>query len=133
MLKITKPEEQEWFLEELAKLSEDDDYCSPCEAVVEPDNGVSGIWVHTEESGDPGALAEVIAEWQRKFKSKEEVIISYALTCSKPRLGEFGGGAILIYRGKIYGFDGQADAMTKLRQLKRTRAVGGRRSKRERT
>jgi hypothetical protein len=58
----------------------------------EPD----GIWFshHNNESADVDAFAEVVAGLQLDLKAKEPFVFSYAYTCSKPRLSEFGGGAI---------------------------------------
>jgi hypothetical protein len=56
----------------------------------------SNVWFYAEECGDPGFVAEIVFEYFKKFNKKECFSISYAETCERPRVGEFGGGALFV-------------------------------------
>lgn len=62
-----------------------------------------GYYIYTEEYGDP----DMAAEWihilmQLNVITETKVLLEWAFTCSKPRPGEFGGGACLITKQKIH-------------------------------
>ncbi len=74
---------------------EEEGYCG-----VKADMERDGIWFHVEESGTP-AHCEVIARaLVEELNLDEPFVCSWACTCSKPRIDEFGGGAFLVRRGK---------------------------------
>lgn len=54
------------------------------------------LWIYTEESGDPHQVAVLVRRFLRKFRPDDCFILSYAETCSKPRVGEFSGGAFFV-------------------------------------
>jgi hypothetical protein len=54
------------------------------------------LWLYTEESGSPERVAHLVQKFLRRFRPKESWSLTYATTCSKPRAGEFGGGAVFI-------------------------------------
>ena len=56
-------------------------------------NGVS-IW--SDEHGDIDSVVSFVQAFLRKFSPKGRWAMGWAETCSKPRAGQFGGGAILI-------------------------------------
>lgn len=55
-----------------------------------------GAVAHSDESADVSALAELISFAMRRHGIAEPVVIEWAETCSKPRPGEFGGGAAVV-------------------------------------
>jgi hypothetical protein len=57
--------------------------------------------VYCEDSGDPEPAAFFIQRVLEHEGSNECVLFEYAFTCSKPRAGEFGGGAAFITRDTI--------------------------------
>jgi hypothetical protein len=66
----------------------------------------SGIWFAHDESSDPDLVAEIISALQKEFKAKETFVFSYCYTCSRARVGEFGGGAYAVLPdGKILHCD----------------------------
>jgi len=69
-----------------------------CEVLTQDDGS---IWIHGEESGDLDRIADAVSEWQLKFDIQEPWSLQWADTCSKPRLDEFGGGAVFIHKGEI--------------------------------
>ena len=79
---------------EEGKYDSDYDYCG-CDAVLEDD----GVWFHADESihtEHMEAIARVLIE---ELEINEPFYCSWAYTCSKPRIDEFGGGAMVIQRG----------------------------------
>ena len=55
-----------------------------------------GIWFYTEEYGNVDILANLIQSFFEKFRPSATMGITWSETCSKPRLSEFGGGAVFI-------------------------------------
>jgi hypothetical protein len=70
-------------------------YCE-CQAEVMDD----GVWFHGDESMDPEHVAEFARDLIEELEIDEPFYCSWAYTCSKPRVDEFGGGAFVIVRGK---------------------------------
>jgi hypothetical protein len=65
-----------------------------------------GVWFYAEEGGYPEVVAAMIASLQEYFEDDRKHVFSWAYTCSKMRLDEFGGGAAGIVRGQdIYIVD----------------------------
>jgi hypothetical protein len=59
------------------------------------------IWIHGDESFDIELAVQVIQLVLDNFTLPEPyIILSWAFTCSKPRVDSFSGGACLIQRGK---------------------------------
>jgi hypothetical protein len=54
------------------------------------------LWVYEEESGWPDNFAWLVQKFLKKFRPGQCWSLSYAVTCSKPRVGEFGGGAAFV-------------------------------------
>ncbi len=82
---------------ETERLQEDDEY-GYCDNLACMDR--DGVWFHTEESGNPEQVEIVARALVEELKIDEPFICSWAYTCSKPRIDEFGGGALLVRRGK---------------------------------
>ena len=82
---------------ETGRLYEDDDdgYCG---TKAELESG--GVWFHEEESGTPEHVEMIARALVEELKIEEPFVCSWAYTCSKPRIDEFGGGAFLVRRGK---------------------------------
>lgn len=53
-------------------------------------------WFHAEENGDPWRVAHVVQKFLRRFRPDQCWSLTYALTCSKPCAGEFGGGGLFV-------------------------------------
>lgn len=75
--------------------NDDDGYCGT-KAELEAD----GVWFHAEESGTPEHVEIIARALVEELNIDEPFVCSWACTCSKPRIDEFGGGAFLIRRGK---------------------------------
>lgn len=105
-------EAAKWIEKQLqaADSSEDGGICS-----YERDG--SNIWVYSDEYADINRLEDLLAEYQKKFGDQKAITLSWAHTCSKPRLSEFGGGAAVIVAGQIKNLDVRQWADKRARQL----------------
>jgi len=67
------------------------------------DNKVLGrhLWVYAEEFGNPDNVVWLVQKFLKKFRPGQCWSLTYAITCSKPRVGEFGGGALFVTTDKI--------------------------------
>lgn len=63
------------------------------------------LWLYAEESGDPGQVAHLVQQFLKKFRPDQCWSLTYATTCSKPRVGEFGGGGLFVTADSIEAFD----------------------------
>lgn len=107
-LKTTK--EQEWWTNVLS-VNEDSDPESneaklfmkvssdPVSETYNFDSEVQDktVWLYGEESGDPYEVAHLVHHFFKELrpKGKDLFVITWADTCSKMRLNEFGGGTIV--------------------------------------
>lgn len=60
------------------------------------------MWVNSSDSGaeDLEALVLVVCGFQLKFQITEPWSLTWAETCSSPRVGKFSGGAVVVFKGK---------------------------------
>jgi hypothetical protein len=58
-----------------------------------------GIWFHHDESINPDHVATIAQALLDGLDIEEPFVFSWAYTCSKARLNEFGGGACALKRG----------------------------------
>jgi hypothetical protein len=54
------------------------------------------LWLHTEEGGNPDNAAWLVQKFLKTFRPDQCWSLTYSTTCSKPRIGEFGGGAVFV-------------------------------------
>ena len=54
------------------------------------------LWMYAEESGDVEHVALFAQEFLARFRPHDYFTLTWAETCSKPRIGEFSGGAIFV-------------------------------------
>ena len=54
------------------------------------------IWIYSEEGGNLENVANTVKTFLAKFRPNEIWSMEFAFTCSKPRIGEFGGGAMIV-------------------------------------
>lgn len=60
----------------------------------------NGLWFHADDDGDLGMTAAIVQDFIRRWRPDLIFHIEYANTCSKPRVGEFSGGVVVIsYEG----------------------------------
>jgi len=54
------------------------------------------LWIYAEESGDIDHVGAFVRSFLAKFRPKEVFKLTWSETCSKLRVGEFGGGALFV-------------------------------------
>jgi hypothetical protein len=54
------------------------------------------LWIYSEENGCVDRVAHLVQKFLRAFRPDRCWSLTYAGTCSKPRVGEFGGGAVFV-------------------------------------
>ena len=102
---------------EIAKL-EDDDECGYCGTLAEVES--EGVWFHVEESGNTDHVEAIARALLEELEMDEPFVCSWAYTCSKPRIDEFGGGAMVVRRGHETIW---VDAMDSARNADKARQV----------
>lgn len=75
-------------------------YCG-CSAEIEGAVGPasSGVWFHGVESTNVEHVEMIARALIEELEIDEPFFCSWAFTCSKPRIDEFGGGAFVMKRG----------------------------------
>jgi len=63
---------------------------------ISQENKKWGIWMRSEENGNPDHVAQFVQAYLKKFDPQGCFGLSWAATCSKMRTDAFGGGAIFI-------------------------------------
>jgi hypothetical protein len=100
------------FNEDMGEDQEEEDPYHYCSYLFK--GGEHGVKVYLSDDGEYGHLEvvlEAISQWQIKFGITKPVIFSWSYSCSKPRPGEFGGGACAIYEGNIESIDARSYAL----------------------
>ena len=80
-------------LEEYLEWDDEDGYCGVSWEVQD-----QGVWLTGDESANIDH-AEMLVRALVEELELNPVILSWADTCSRPRIDEFGGGAFLVQRG----------------------------------
>ncbi len=60
------------------------------------ENGTRNLSLYAEAFGDPAYVAWLIHKFLKQFRPGQCWSLTYAVSCSKPRVGEFGGGAVFV-------------------------------------
>jgi len=60
-----------------------------------------GLWIYSEDYGNPDAICDFVQQFLAKFAPDKCWTLHYAYTCSKLRVGEFGGGTVLVTAAEI--------------------------------
>lgn len=59
------------------------------------------LWVYADEGGDLDRIAHLVQKFLGAFRPSDCWSLTYATTCSRPRVGEFGGGAVFVTATEI--------------------------------
>ena len=96
-------------VKEIEEGKHDDwDFCG-VDASVEDD----GVWFSADESVNLEHMELIARALIEELEIDEPFYASWAYTCSKPRIDEFGGGAMVIKRGyETYWVDAMSNART---------------------
>ncbi len=54
------------------------------------------LWFRTAEYGSVDRVAHLVQKFLKRFRPNDCWSLTWATTCSKPRVGEFGGGAVFV-------------------------------------
>ena len=73
------------------------------------------LWLYGEEYADLEKLGHLIQNFLRRFRPHDCWALSYACTCSKPRVDAFGGGAVFITARRVT-FDNSWDLIERNRK-----------------
>ena len=65
----------------------------------------ASLWLFSEEFGRVDRVAHLVQKFLRQFRPDRCWSLTWALTCSKLRLGEFSGGAMFVTASEIKGLD----------------------------
>ena len=92
---------------ELLELDDPDDAADvwPCNAVsIEKtqESGVWQMWIHDEDSGHVELAVALVQAVLKHFDRYDIWTLTWAAICSKPRVGEFSGGAAVVTSDRIY-------------------------------
>jgi hypothetical protein len=63
---------------------------------IVPEHGGNTLWMHDAGTGDPQAVIDFVTACAAAFGLTGRWGFQFALTCSKPRVGAFGGGAHVL-------------------------------------
>jgi hypothetical protein len=78
------------------ELEESDDNYVGFVAAIEQD----GVWIHEVDSIDPDHVEMLVSALVNELDLPGIHVCSWAYTCSKPRIDEFGGGAFAVQKGR---------------------------------
>jgi hypothetical protein len=92
-----------------------------CDCCVEVEE--SSVWFYSDEYINPAHVAEIARALVEELEIDEPFYCSWAYTCSKLRVDEFGGGAFGIVRGKPTIW---VDAMSEVQRLVEAASEGDR-------
>lgn len=67
----------------------------------EPEGWGRHLWLYAEEYGEPGIVAWLMQKFLKRFRPSQFWSLTYATSCSKPRVGEFGGGTVFVTADEI--------------------------------
>ncbi len=59
------------------------------------------IWFHADESGDVEKVADIVQRFFKGFRPHAIFTLTWAAYCSKPRIGEFHGGAVVVTADEV--------------------------------
>ena len=123
-------EEEDWCKSHLERLEslEDNDECEQMTKmyldvecapdfsweIIKGDDGKSGLWIC--DSGGGGDIFHVevfVKEFLRVWRPSSCWSMTWAMTCSKPRIGAFTGGAIFVTKDAVHFINADAWAQKK--------------------
>ena len=68
------------------------------------------LWLFCKDCGDLEQVSQLVQKFLRQFRSGQSWSATYAVTCSKPRVGEFGGGAVVVTAERVTWHDARSFA-----------------------
>lgn len=71
---------------------QEEDPWPPCQWELQGD----ALWIYSQQSGDPHQVAQLICAFLKRYRKRACWQLSWSETCSRPRVGEFGGGGVFV-------------------------------------
>jgi len=87
----------------------------------EPSGANCSLWMYSEESANLEEVAALVHVFFREFAIDKVWTLTYSETCSKPRVGEFSGGWVVVSKNEII----QGNAYSEAKQIARALKTGG--------
>jgi len=121
---ITKltPDETKWWADKIKAEDElrersnsgeatedEEEYICSGELHIDFENDGKNVWLHGDEFGSVDRLAAVVQAFLIACRPKSCFSATWAEYCSKPRIGEFGGGGVFVTATDIQYFNPSAD------------------------
>ena len=94
-------EEAQWLKEQLEIGSEGFEVLYQFDTDDERDGWGRHLWFYAEEVGDPEQVACLVQKFLQRFRPDQYWALTFACTCSKPRVGAFAGGAVFVTANDI--------------------------------
>ena len=85
-------------------------------------DGSSSLWIYAEEHGNLCDVASFVQAFLRRFLPNGVWTMTYSQTCSRLRVGEFSGGAIVVTAEEIESLDAGTWAVKMARSKQRSSA-----------
>jgi hypothetical protein len=97
------PKEKEVLAEDIIakayeELDDSGEYFGGTIAEISCDEHQCGVWFHDDESANPEDVEFIARKLIDILEIDKPFYCSWAYTCSKPRIDEFGGGAFVVKR-----------------------------------
>ena len=82
-------------------LDSEDEYCGAVVTVYgDAEDENDGVLFSYDENCSPEHVAKFAQALLDELEIDEPFVFSWSYTCSRPRIGEFGGGACVVARGR---------------------------------
>jgi hypothetical protein len=66
-----------------------------------PDGYGRHLWIYADEGSAPALVAHLVQKFLQEFRPRDCWSLTYSTSCSKPRVGEFAGGAMFVTAAEI--------------------------------
>lgn len=95
-------------------IRDEEGYVGVCSSVIVEEDETY-VWLYEEESVNTDHLEKIVRALVEQLELDDVVMCSWAYTCSRPRIDEFGGGAFAVKRGRpTVWIDAATDVIKKL-------------------
>ena len=100
---LENQKEADWWDKEGKRKVPEDVFNEDMENPISNDWEMEGncVWFHGDEYIDVDLASDIIQRFLKECRPDGSIGFTWAETCSKPRLNEFGGGACFITADKI--------------------------------
>lgn len=76
------------------------------------------LWIFSEDYGNIEHVEKFVQEFLRRWRPDDCWTMAWSTSCSKPRIAEFGGGALFITKDYVHYVDAGAWALEQERKWK---------------